>query len=1005
MKQFLRLCLLLAFLLPNAAMAYDIEVDGIYYDIYDNEAMVTYKNYSSYTSYYSDYSGDVTIPASITFGNKTYTVTRINDYAFYESTDLTSVNIPNSVTYIGGDAFYNCTGLRSVNISNSVTEIGGYAFYGCSRLTSVTMSNSITAIYDCVFYGCSNLTNIEIPNSVTHIGQWAFYQCSGLTSINIPASVTMVDPLAFAGCTGLTSITVDSNNPVYDSRDNCNAIISEYTGYDGNNHVWLISGCQNTVIPNSVTDIDYGAFRECSTLKSIIIPNSVTYIDGEAFNGCCGLTSINIPDSVTYIGNAAFYNCSGLETISIPASVTVIGGSAFAGCSALKKMTVENGNPVYDSRNNCNAIVETASNTLLAGCQNTQIPSSVTSIGGSAFYNCSTIKNLTIPKSINSIGYMAFAGCTELKNLYTKISHFSDFSYEGNIFREVPTSTCVLHVPKGTASIYQSMDQWRDFSNIQELADNNDTNGDDEVNIADVNYIINIILSGGFDPRADANEDGEINIADVNEVIQRILGGDKDHFTQYGYLCLNGIYRSMRTAGWSTTGNTHQCFGISAYNLTAEVMGDDFIMGAPGNGWFWFDAAYNVKSRYTSRSWRSYDLWNAYYTWIANANMILSFKDKMTSSDANYVIGQAYAIRAYSYFMLAQTFARTYAGHTDDPCVPIFSGTSFEGSTGQPRATVAQVYAQIDDDINKAVLLLMDTQQQRPEHMGLAVVLGLKARIALVKEDWNTALNAAEAAISASGRQILDVPSFIGLNDATAQNVMWGAIIPVEEVGMYASLFAHMSTDIAYGQRAPKQISPDLYHKMNSSDTRRAWWDPNDPEYNYYGGYIQRKFDFSNLQTWEGDYIWMRVEEMYLTAAEAASHLGIETTAKNYLMQLMSKRDPYYTCNKSGNRIGALTTDETGSLLEEILLQRRIELWGEDGRIYTIRRLHQGFNRTSERGWPNGLLLTDHYGAPMDPECYLWVLTIPQAEFDGNPNMNPEPIPYGDQNPYGDYPY
>jgi hypothetical protein len=318
---------------------------------------------------------------------------------------------------------------------------------------------------------------------------------------------------------------------------------------------------------------------------------------------------------------------------------------------------------------------------------------------------------------------------------------------------------------------------------------------------------------------------------------------------------------------------------------------------------------------------------------------------------------------------------------------------------------VAQVYAQIDDDINKAVLLLVDTQQQRPEHMGLAVALGLKARIALVKEDWNTALNAAEAAISASRCQILDVPSFIGLNDATAQNVMWGAKIPVEEVGMYASLFAHMSTNISYGQSAPKQISPDLYHKMNSSDTRRAWWDPNDPVYNYYGGYIQRKFDFSNLQTWEGDYIWMRVEEMYLTAAEAASHLDIETTAKDYLMQLMSKRDPYYTCNKSGNRIGALTTDETGSLLEEILLQRRIELWGEDGRIYTIRRLHQGFNRTSERGWPNGLLLSDHYGAPMDPECYLWVLTIPQAEFDGNPNVNPEPIPYGDQNPYGDYPY
>ena len=118
---------------------------------------------------------------------------------------------------------------------------------------------------------------------------------------------------------------------------------------------------------------------------------------------------------------------------------------------------------------------------------------------------------------------------------------------------------------------------------------------------------------------------------------------------------LNGIYRSMYTAGWSTTGNTHQCFGISAYNLMAEVMGDDFIMGAQGSGWFWFDAAYNVKGRYTSSSWRSYDLWMAYYTWIANANYIIAAEETMEGSEADvaYVIGQAYAIRAYSYFMLA----------------------------------------------------------------------------------------------------------------------------------------------------------------------------------------------------------------------------------------------------------------------------------------------------------------------------------------------------------------
>lgn len=1003
MKQLFRLYLLLALLLPNVALAYDIEVDGIYYDIIDNEAIVTYKNYSSYTFYYSDYSGDVTIPASITFGNKTYPVTRISEYAFYECAGLTSVHIPNSVTYIGYEAFYGCTGLIDVNIPNSVTLINSYLFYGCTGLTSISIPNSITEIDYCAFYGCSGLTNIEIPNTVTYIGDWAFYECSGLASINIPASVTSIGNLVFAGCTGLTSITVDSNNPVFDSRDNCNAIIEEYTDYDSNYHVYLLVGCQNTVIPNSVTDIGYGAFRECSTLKRIIIPNSVAYIGSEAFNGCDGLTSINVPDYVTNIGQSAFLNCSSLNSVSIPASVTEIGDYAFAGCSGLKKITVESSNPVFDSRNNCNAIIKTASNTLLAGCQNTLIPSSATSIGDYAFFNCSTLKSITIPKSIKTIGDRVFAGCSGLKNLYTKIAYFSDFSYGAGIFEEVPMASCVLHVPNGTSSIYQSMAQWREFSNIEEMTKNTDTNGDDEVNIADVNYIISLILSDGYDARADANEDGEINIADVNEVIYHILNGDEDQFTQYGYHCLAGIYRSMHTAGWSTTGNTHQCFGISAYNLMAEVMGDDFIMGAQGSGWFWFDAAYSVKSRYTSSAWRSYDLWNAYYTWIANANEILSFKDKMTSSNANYIIGQAFAIRAYSYFMLAQTFARTYAGHTNDPCVPLFSGTGFAG-TGQPRATVAQVYAQIDDDISKAVMLLMDTQQQRPEHMGLAVALGLKARIALVKEDWNTALNSAEAAISASGRQILDVPSFIGLNDASAQNVMWGAKITAQDVGMYASLFAHLSTDIVYGQRAPKQISPALYQKMNSSDARRAWWNPNDPDYSF-GGYIQRKFDFSNLETWEGDYIWMRIEEMYLTAAEAACRLGIETTAKNYLMQLMNKRDPYYSCNKSGTRLGALTSDETGSLLEEILLQRRIELWGEDGRIYTIRRLRQGFERTTERGWPDGLLIYGHQWAAGDPESYLWVLTIPQAEFDTNPYLNPDPLPNGDQNPIGDYPY
>ena len=458
---------------------------------------------------------------------------------------------------------------------------------------------------------------------------------------------------------------------------------------------------------------------------------------------------------------------------------------------------------------------------------------------------------------------------------------------------------------------------------------------------------------------------------------------------------LNGIYRSMYTAGWSTTGNTHQCFGISAYNLMGEVMGDDFIMGAQGSGWFWFDAAYNVKTRYTSGAWRSYDLWMAYYTWIANANYIIAAEETMEGSteDVSYVIGQAYAIRAYSYFMLAQTFARGY-DHPGDPCVPIYNEPTMTTTTGQPRETVAKVYEQIDNDINKAVDLLSKSPAQRhPSHMSYAVALGLKSRICLVEEKWNDALDAAQKAINASGKRVIPISSFVGTNSVDAANVMWGAQIVSDQAGMYASFFAHMQNYMAYGQTAPKEISSWLYDKMSASDTRRAWWNPAQD-------YVQQKFDFSNSQTWEGDYIWMRVEEMYLNAAEAACMAGNESLAKEYLMGLMSQRDANYSTNKTGTALATITTETTGSLREEILIQRRLELWGEDGRIYTIRRLHQGFERLSAYGWPDGLLIPTHAAAAKDPNSYLWVLTIPQAEFDGNQNMDLAK----DQNPTGDYP-
>lgn len=461
-------------------------------------------------------------------------------------------------------------------------------------------------------------------------------------------------------------------------------------------------------------------------------------------------------------------------------------------------------------------------------------------------------------------------------------------------------------------------------------------------------------------------------------------------------IAVNGIYRSMYSSGWSTSGNTHQCFGISAYNLMAEVMGDDMIMGSMGSGWFWFDASYDVKRRYTNTAWRPYDLWNANSKWIDNANSVLKNKDNMAGdkSDIDYVVGQAYAIRAYAYFMMAQQFARTYKGHETEPCVPIYTQPTYAGKPGNPRSTVADVYNLIVSDIDSAAMLLQGKTQQHSSHIAYSVARGLQARIALVMEDWSTARDAAVEAIRASGKRILPVDQFEGNNKANAGNVMWGAEIIADQTGYYASLFAHMDTVASYGSRAPKQITKSLYEKMSETDTRRSWWNPNS-SYST-GGYQQKKFSFSDAQTWLGDYVWMRVEEMYLIAAEAECRLGNETAAKNHLMALMKERDPQYTCDKTGTELGKLTSDVTGSLLEEIITQRRIELWGEIGRVYDIRRLHQGFRRTAADGWPSGLLLSNR---PTDnPENYMWVLTIPQTEFDGNINLDITK----DQNPAGD---
>lgn len=444
---------------------------------------------------------------------------------------------------------------------------------------------------------------------------------------------------------------------------------------------------------------------------------------------------------------------------------------------------------------------------------------------------------------------------------------------------------------------------------------------------------------------------------------------------------LNGIWSGLVDA------SAHDVFGIMSANLALDVMGEDIAFGAV----HWF--IYDYQLDYRSSQWtRPYGTWSLFYTVISQSNEIIGlYPDGATTSEQQALLGQAYALRGWAYTNLIQIF-RPYLSEADtvknsSKGVPMIF-TAADGYTQDEITklmgtnTVGTVFAQAEKDLTRGVEMLEESGYVRPnkDYVDAHVANGMLARLYLVTRQWQKAAEAASKAHE--GYSIMDNAGLHdGFMSVDNEEWMWGFIESSETQTTYASFFSHIS-DLTPGYAGlaycPKMIDARLYSQIPDDDYRKSLFNgPDGDDSQSQAGarlpYATLKFGWNG--DWTMDYPYMRAAEMVLIEAEAYAHLGQNEKAASVLKELMAKRQPSW--------------NKTSVTVEDVYLQRRIELWGEGFSFYDLKRLNKGI----ERNYSGSNHLTG-YQLVVPAQDVRWTYQIPLRELQENDQITED-----DQNP------